>query len=212
MATLHTAVKTSDRLSSMQSKDAAAQATFCEICGQPARVHILEAYADGKPVSRRFCLPCAASNPAPLALSRPRTARLRMSSLLALAAIVMGVVATFGDSLAPEAHAGFGWHQRGGVALGAIFLLVGTLMRADVIALGGAFLFGASLCADWLGITRAPGIGWKQQLLLGISAVCMLAALLGRVVDRLQKSHRPSLPNADRQSHSSPEAERAAGV
>lgn len=31
----------------------------CEVCGGEARVRILEDYARGKPVARRFCLACA---------------------------------------------------------------------------------------------------------------------------------------------------------
>jgi hypothetical protein len=33
--------------------------TGCEVCGAEARVRILEDYARGKPVARRFCLACA---------------------------------------------------------------------------------------------------------------------------------------------------------
>jgi hypothetical protein len=194
------------RLPQRRLKSAGAvQGIRCELCGQSARVHVLEGYDSGRPILRHFCLPCAARDPAPLATSRPRGPRLRVSSLVALAGIVVGVVGVFGELLVPEGHAGFGWYQRCGVALGAVFMLVGTLMRADLIALTGAFLFGAALCADWLGITRAPGVGWKQQILLGICGVCVFAGLLGRVLARHPKSRADALADTERCSETIPE-------
>ena len=156
------------------------QGARCERCGQAARVHILEGYAQGQPIQRRFCLQCAPGFSPALPSLHVNRARLRITFLVGVIGVVLGTVGVFGDAFVPEGHAGFGWYQRAGVLLGALFVFVGILLRADLIALGGLLLFGGSLCADWVGLTRAPGIGWKQQALLGVSAACVVIALLGR--------------------------------
>jgi hypothetical protein len=150
----------------------------CEICGKEARLLILEGYAQRQPVVRRFCLTCSAS--AEAGPARERT-RLSLHVLVGLASLVSCVVGLFGDHLVPSAHPGFGWHQELGVVAGGLLLLVGLILRADVVALGGGFLLAASLCADWFGWTRGPGIGWKQQLMILIGAVGLLLAAAFRM-------------------------------
>jgi hypothetical protein len=143
-------------------------------------VHILEGYAQGQPIQRRFCLECAPGFSPALSRLHVNRARLRITFLVGVIGVVLGTVGVFGDAFVPEGHAGFGWYQRAGVLLGAVLVFVGILLRADLIALGGLLLFGGALCADWVGLTRAPGVGWKQQTLLGVSAACVVIAVLGR--------------------------------
>jgi len=151
----------------------------CELCGQEARVCILEEYADGEPVLRRVCPRCARLASAPVRQSGVSQSRVRLSVMVGLVGLLLGVLGVFGDAVLPGYHAGFGWYQRAGVLVGALLVFVGMLVRAEVVALGGMFLFLGALGADWFG-TRAPGIGWKQQAILGASAACLLVALIGR--------------------------------
>jgi uncharacterized membrane protein YphA (DoxX/SURF4 family) len=146
----------------------------CDVCGAGARVLILEGYAEGEPVLRRLCLTCAAASANPgLVGERPR---IGLHVLVGLAGLVLCFVGLFGDYLVPPAHPGFGWHQQVGAGAGALLLVLGLVLRMDVVALGGAFLCGASLGADWFGLTHGPGIGWKQQVLIAMGAVGLLTA------------------------------------
>jgi len=161
----------------------------CEVCGQAARVHVLEGYVGGQPRTRRFCLPCA--DEAPLRapggdLARPRPG---LAVMLVLAGVTCAVLGLFGDFLIPQGHAGFGWRQTTGTVLGALVVFVGVLLRADVVALAGTYLLTAALLADWFGLTHGAGIGWKQQSLLGVGIGCVALALLGRYA--IGASRRP---------------------
>ena len=141
---------------------------------------ILEGYAGGQPVLRRFCLTCAAASADPgLVGERPR---ISLHVLVGLAGLVLCFVGLFGDYLVPPAHPGFGWHQQVGAVTGALLLVIGLVLRMEVIALGGAYLLGASLGADWFGLTHGPGIGWKQQVMVALGAVGLLAAGVTRRV------------------------------
>jgi membrane protein implicated in regulation of membrane protease activity len=73
-----------------------------------------------------------------------------------------------------------------------VIVALGLLLRAEVIALGGAFLLAMSLCADWFGLTQGPGIGWKQQVLVAAGLVCLAVALVrrhGRAFFRSRHAH-----------------------
>jgi hypothetical protein len=108
-----------------------------------------------------------------VASQRPRVG---LHVLVALAGLVLCVVGLFGDYLVPPAYPGFGWHQQLGVVIGALMLLIGLLLRVEVVAFAGAFLLGASVSADWLRLTRGVGIGWKQQAMIAVGALCLLIA------------------------------------
>jgi hypothetical protein len=154
----------------------------CEVCGQPARIDILDGYANGTPVRHAFCLTCAGTSVRPL---REGNSRLRLSTLATLAAFAVLVVGVFGDFLIPAGNAGFGWHQRLGVVIGTLIGLFGLLLRAELVTLAGAFLFGASLTADWFGLTHGPGIGWKQQWMIAAGLTILIGAVLARMRYRL---------------------------
>jgi hypothetical protein len=185
----------------------------CEVCGEVARVLVLEGYANGQPVLRRFCLKCAAeAAPADAGVFGERT-RVRLHVLVALAGLALCAVGLFGDFLIPAAHAGFGWHQQLGVFAGALLLVVGLLLRTEVIALGGAFLLAASLGADWFGLTRGPGIGWKQQVMLAVGVLCLLAAGITRRRTAARRRRLDRAGGHDGQAKARPqEARGASGV
>jgi hypothetical protein len=140
----------------------------------------------------------------------PERSRLRLSTLLGLVGCALGAFVLLSDWLVPpHLTAGFGRHKELGLSLGALLVLVGALARADVVACGGALVFGASLVAGLFGFSHAPGFGGKQQALLVASVVCVgvavlirlgvLRALVARVRawhDQPGARHRHCLPEA----------------
>jgi len=174
----------------------------CELCGRPARVHVLEGYAAGRPLRRCFCVPCAAAPSSSPRAAQARPARLRLRIVVGLAGVALALVGLLGDQLIPEGHAGFGWYQRIGALIGALVLFIGMLVRAEVVVAGGALFLGAALCADWFGLTRGPGIGWKQQTMLAVGGACVVLVLAGRRVAVF--SGRAKLPPSRRLRRSRP--------
>lgn len=151
-------------------------------------MRVLEGYTNGQPIQRGFCLRCVDSAP-PLPAPRSSDGRVRLGLpvLLGLAGIVVGTVGILGDALVPESNAGFGWAQRGGLALGAFLAILGTLLRADLVALGGMVVFITALSGDWFGPARSPGVGWKQQMVLGVSALLVITAVATRLALTLSR-------------------------
>ena len=170
----------------------------CDVCGEAARVHVLEGYFRGEPVIRRLCFRCASRFPPSVLGGARDRPRIGIAALIGLAGVVFGMVGVFADALIPEGHAGFGWYQRTGVALAVVIALVGMLMRADVVMLGGLFLFVAALCADWIGGARTPGIGSKQEALLAIGTACVACALIARFARPFLRTRALSLLSAVR--------------
>ncbi len=171
----------------------------CENCNAVSRVLILDGYARGQPVLRRLCLDCAARAAPKRAACGGERARVTWHALVSLAGFVLCVVGLAGDWLVPGGHAGFGWHQQMGAVTGVLLILVGLLLRADVIALAGAFLLGAALCSDWFGLTRGPGIGWKQQYMAGAGVLCLLFGGLVRLAFYVRRTRLARGPAAERQ-------------
>jgi len=162
----------------------------CELCGEMARVLVLEGYAAGQPILRRFCLQCAAAAVPAEHDPRARGPRIGVHVLLALVGLVLCVVGLGGDFLIPERHSGFGWHQQLGILLGTLLLVFGLFLRTDVIALGGSFLLVAAGCADWFGLTQGVGVGWKQQYMIVAGALCLCIAGALRIRRRLRRWRR----------------------
>jgi hypothetical protein len=172
----------------------------CSDCGEPARVHVLEGYTNGQPVLRHVCATCVEKVvPAPRARRARRPLGLPVVALLGLAGAVLVVMGLLGDYLVPARHPGFGRHQQLGVLVGTVVLGVGLLTRAGVIALAGLLFAAAALCADWLGLTAGPGVGWKQQFMLGVGILLALASLIVQGVRRARARPcgSPSAPTMD---------------
>lgn len=149
--------------------------SVCEVCGRPIHVQVLERYTKEGPLFRRFCLACGLANIADL---RQPVARKKIEPwvLVALTGVVALVIGLLGDWIIPSRHAGFGWQQLGGVLAGGIVGLLGLLVGVEIIAWAGALLMGASLAADWFGLTHGSGIGTNQQCIMGAGAACMVIA------------------------------------
>ena len=160
----------------------------CRACGRRANVHVLHGYEQGHPVYRRFCQRCADVQIA-VAETTSRSLGLKLSSLVGLAGASLLLIGLLGDYLIPEGHPGFGSYQRLGVLIGAALVGSGLITRAGVVAVAGALFGAASLFADYFGLTRGPGIGYKQQALVitGLAFVSLAVAI------RVWRSRRPHL-------------------
>lgn len=152
----------------------------CDVCGRPAVVHVLDRYLRGQPRLLRFCAACRARTHFGPAGAEAEAPRIRLSSLLALAGLACCLVGVFGDSLVLPSRPGFGLVQGGGLLLGLLIFFVGGLLRADLIALAGVLLAGASLGADLLGVVRGPGFGYRQQLLTAFGLAVLGLGLAAR--------------------------------
>lgn len=98
----------------------------CEICGRPMRVCILEGYAAGAPVVRRFCLECADRAPARAGLGDVATQRrFSIGSLLMVAGVLLAVIVAAADYLGAGGSPGLGLHQLSGLVIGAVLVLSG---------------------------------------------------------------------------------------
>lgn len=165
----------------------------CAVCGGAARVSILDGYSAGRAVTRELCLGCADEPAASPARAREagRT-RLGVPVLLVLAGMLAGGASLLGDSLGaavPAGHLGVG--QSVILGAGALLVLIGALLRVDVIAVVGTAAFLLVLAADTLGVTGAPGFGWKQTVGTACAAGFILAAV---IVHRLSMEPRAPRP------------------
>lgn len=182
----------------------------CECCGEPSRLHILEDYAGGQPRLRHYCLPCGTQWSAaisPVTHDKPRPGTIVLVGLAGVTTLLVGL---FADYLAPG-NPGFGWHQRMGLILGLSLTGAGLVLRAQVIALLGAFLLGASLTADWFGVARGPGIGWKQQAFMYMGLLIMLAAAVLKWIRIRMTSVRATSAKAACEAPGCPRTARLAG-
>jgi hypothetical protein len=163
---------------SVELAEALTSPDVCHWCGDRARVHVLEGYELGRPIVRRLCLQCATPDRLLGFERRTSTARLGFAWMVGVAGLVCGLIAVLVDSVPLRAQAGFGVYQGAGVLIGALAVVVGALSRTDLVAVAGTFVFGGAVFADWLGETRAVGVGWKQQLLFVVAVTCIALALL----------------------------------
>jgi hypothetical protein len=171
----------------------------CELCGQPARVSVLQAYRDGQPLKRSFCLACADGGSRRMALSireegpglerDAARSRLGPALILVAAGLVVAVVSLVSDFAGVGTHAGFGWKQIAILIIGALMVMIGALLRIDVIGLLGTAAALLALGADLLGVSGSAGFGWKQTV--GLAAGFMLIGL-GAIIRRLRRKADPN--------------------
>lgn len=159
----------------------------CARCGAPARVCVLEGYRNGEPIMGYYCLNCPVDPSHSHGVSGPARARLSVPVLICLAAMTLAVLGGGADIVTSEANPGFGWYQRMGVIAGIVLTFVGVLLRVDLLALGGVIIFGGALTFDFLSLGGSPGIGWKQQVLLVLSAVLLVTAVGIEITFRIRR-------------------------
>ncbi len=154
----------------------------CDACGAEARVHLLEGYRGGLPAGRSLCFDCAdlvrrVDRVGGLGIGRSRRG---LSIILACSGVALAALGLLGDRLGIGDTPGIGWLQRSGLAVGALFVVLGALLRIDLIAVAGTILFGLAAIADLLKGAAGDVIGWKQQsaILVGAFITC-LGVMLG---------------------------------
>jgi len=144
--------------------EAGRTAPVCERCGAPSRVSMLVGYAAGRPVRRRWCLSCADLFVSHSTRGAGGNSRRRLSvgvTTLFGGAVVTLLGATF-DQLGVHGSGGFGWMQQMAVSVAGLFVVLGALLRVDVVAVAGTILMGCAALADVFGQAGTPGVGWRQ--------------------------------------------------
>ena len=153
----------------------------CSVCGEPARVRILENYVAGRPVVRPFCFRCADvySREATREMARPGH-RSSLGLLMIVAGLTIGMVALAGDYVGIRGLGGVGWYKQFGVLLGILFVCLGAFWRIDVIGLVGGLLIALVFSAKLLHLAGAEGFGWKHQAALAVGLLLIIAGVVVR--------------------------------
>jgi hypothetical protein len=155
-------------------------AVRCALCDRPARVHILKGYDHGRPIRQSLCLSCANAADERL-LSETLERRQRRSgraTLLTVTGLLLIVLGGAVDQLGIHTSVGFGLKQQTSLLLGAFVVILGALLRIDVLAALGALLFAAAALADVLKPGGSPGVGWQQGAALVVGLLCLVAGLV----------------------------------
>jgi len=161
-------------------------------CGKPARVLVLVGYDGPKPLRRHLCLRCAETAFEDYLVEpngAPRS-RLSVASLLIAGGILVAAVGATADEWGVQGSSGFGWKQQSALAVGGLLVVLGGLLRADVVAVVGTVLFGLGALADLFGTFGSPGMGWRQMLLIFAGLVSMCWGLLLRAYLSRQPTKR----------------------
>ncbi len=153
-------------------------ATFaCQECGALARVHVLETYRAGCALYEHFCVRCARSVPRPAPLA-PQAARPSLPALIALTGVATAWLAVLADWIPGwSEHPGRGMYKAAAAVLSMLLVLTGAVLAADLLVIVGVLALDGTMAADWVGLARAPGLGWKQQWLLVVSLALVAVAL-----------------------------------
>ncbi len=149
----------------------------CENCGKSARVQILAGYSRGIPVLRFFCLDCARGADANAAGGAAGRWRLSNSALLLLAGVCVGALVLPGDPLGIGASVGFGIGQKLSVAAGAVMVVTGALLRADLLGAIGTVIFSLGVAADLLGWAESSHVATWRGIALGLSLVLIAGGM-----------------------------------
>ncbi len=151
----------------------------CKHCGAPARVSVLKGYRRGVPAVDYFCLGCA-DEPARWPSARRLDDRVRSGLPLIVFGSLCGILAILSDHIPgfTGTHPGLGLMQQSGLAIGAAALILGALLRIDLVSISGGLLLMLVIGADLVALSRVPGLGWKQALVIAASCAVILAGIL----------------------------------
>lgn len=148
----------------------------CERCGAPAIVHIRLDASDPDTV-HHLCLNCADAETAEPYHDGQRDPRLVIGALLVVVGLMVLIISVGADFFAFGRGTGFGWKQMAGVVCGAVLLFVGTILRAESVAVVGLIMAGITFLADYLGFGSTPGFGGQQLVGTILGAALTLAGL-----------------------------------
>jgi hypothetical protein len=151
----------------------------CESCGKKARVQILAGYHAGTPVVRFLCLRCAQHIDEVGVEDQGVLTRERLSvgAMLLLGGICIGALGLPGEHLGIGSSVGFGVAQKVLAAGGALLVIVGALLRADVIAVVGTVVFGLGVFADLIGWVESSQVGAWRGIALGLSLTLIVGGM-----------------------------------
>lgn len=100
--------------------------------------------------------------------------------MLAAGGILLTLVGVSIDGLGLHGNQGVGWLQGPALVVGGLMIVVGALLRADVVGLAGTVLFGLAALADVRGSVGEPGIGWRQALVIAVGLTALSIGLIWR--------------------------------
>lgn len=148
----------------------------CVACGRPALVTVMGDAGGAFPTPRQYCLECAERRPEAVGTVGQAVAPFLPSLLIRVGALI-GILALAADYLQIAGKSGFGWKQMAGAEVGALALTLGAFLRVGFLTVGGLVLVALSLGADYIGVGHSPGLGWKQQIALPLSVICVVVGL-----------------------------------
>jgi len=145
----------------------------CEVCGEPARVHISNEQADGTRL-RHLCLQCAAKVDDIV----PRNQLLNVAAILLVVGAFILMLSLFADILALGQHDGFGWQQQLGLTLAAILVMTAAVMQTPTVLVIGLMIGSITILADRLGLGSSSGFGVKQITGSALGVILIVAGWL----------------------------------
>ena len=152
----------------------------CSACANPARVSVLKGYDEGAPVRVEYCSACADALYSP---HRERVARgkskLNLSTIILIMGALLVSVGVFADDFGHQGSDGFGPYQVAAVVLGCLVVVLGALLRIDLLVVPGVVLAALGALADVFGRVGTPGFGWRQQIAV-VAGVILVAVALAR--------------------------------
>lgn len=169
----------------------------CVSCGRPALVTVMGDAGGAFPVPREYCLECVERRQEP-AGSVGQAVTPFLPSLLIRGGALIGILALAADYLQIAGKSGFGWKQIAGAEVGVLAVTLGAFLRVGFLTVGGLVLVALSLGADYLGVGHSPGLGWKQQIALPLSVICVVVGLVWqrREARQRESSVSPGTPPA----------------
>jgi hypothetical protein len=145
----------------------------CQNCGAPVRVQVLKGYRAGRPVVRFLCMDCAdrvEELESAEASTRTRQ-RLSVRAMLVIGGLGLGLVAMLGKQVELARSGAFSVEQRLTVCLGAFLVVLGALLRVDVVGVIGTVLFAVALGAGLLHLINAAQAGFLPAIEMILSLV-----------------------------------------
>ncbi len=155
----------------------------CEECGGPVRVQILEGYRSGTPLVRFLCMQCAdrAGTVEGERGIRSEANRLSAGSTIMLGGLCLGLFAIISQYLHLGRFPGFGVPQQLAACLGALLVLIGALLRVDIVAIIGTLIFGVATCADLIGLAEVSHLGLVARVGITVGLVLIATGLALRL-------------------------------
>jgi len=115
-----------------------------------------------------------------------RAIKSHLAKLLTYAGALLILLTLLADRLPIAGRSGFGWRQIIGVYLGATCFFLGIVMGRGLIVIGGVLLLVLSGGADLFHLGHAPGFGWRNQTVLVVACLLVIAGMLWELAMRRQ--------------------------